>query len=118
MNDCLGSYPYGAENDRNAPYNDIGNEEREIDVEVTLVMRKTFTVKVEDYMLKERGVDEDGHYFEDIDYSTCNLVEAVKEQVILPYNANNYVSTNTNHGRRAFKDLKDWEIDDINVEKV
>lgn len=68
-----GYYPLGAEHDPNAPWNQVDNPEREIEVTVSVTLSKTVKIKVSDYSITDSGKDEDGEYFEDIDYSKCDL---------------------------------------------
>lgn len=110
------NYPMGAKYDSNAPWNETTIRGNEIEVEVTVTLKKTLKILVDDYDILDSGIDEDGNYYEEIDYSECNLVEAVKSQCILPQEAVDYVVTNTNKGRKAFYQLKDWKLDDIAVD--
>lgn len=71
-----GYYPPGAEHDPNAPWNQVDNPEREIEVTVSVTLSKTVKIKVSDYEITDSGKDEDGEYFEDIDYSNCDLKDA------------------------------------------
>lgn len=66
------SYPIGADTP-NAPWNQVDNPEREIEVTVSVTLSKTVKIKVSDYSITDSGKDEDGEYFEDIDYSKCDL---------------------------------------------
>ena len=79
-----GYYPVGTEYDPKAPWNKEENPEREIEVTVSVTLSKTIKVKVSDYDVINSGKDEDGNYFEDIDYSNCDLKEAVTNQGLLP----------------------------------
>ena len=110
------NYPMGAKNDPRAPYNEITIPDREIEVEVTVTLKKKIKILVDDYDISDSGFDEDGNYYEDIDYSECNLVDAVKSQHILPQEAADYIVTNTNKGRKAFYELRDWKLDDFDVD--
>lgn len=91
------NYPIGADNDL-APWNQEENPEREIEVTVSVTLSKTIKVKVSDYNIIEAGKDEDGEYFEDIDYSNCDLKEAVERQIRLPQNK-----------------FPDWNVDDFEI---
>lgn len=93
-----GYYPLGAEHDPEAPWNQVDNPEREIEVLVSITLSKTFKVKVSDYTITDSGKDEDGEYFEELDFSDCNLKEAVESQIKLPQN-----------------EFSDWTIDDFEV---
>lgn len=76
------NYPEGADN-KSAPWNS-SNPEKEIEVTVCLSISKTVKLKVSDYTIEERGKDEDGNYYENIDFSDCDLVSAAQEQVDIP----------------------------------
>ena len=80
----------------------IGIEEystpKTIKVLISITLSKEVEVTVEDYIIKDSGLDEDGFYFEDIDYSNCDLVEAVQSQVVLPSDK-----------------FKSWNIDELEV---
>ena len=85
-------------------------EDREIEICISLTLSKTCKIKVNDYEILEKGIDEDGFYFEDIDYKNCNLKDTVEDQIILPSSAYKYVSNS-----KIKEDLKDWIIDDFEV---
>lgn len=88
----LGGYPLGAENDPRAPYNEKENPEIEIKVCVSITLHKSFKIKVKDYNILAEGKDEDGDYFCDRDFSSCNLYEAARNQLDLstPSEANGW----------------------------
>ena len=104
------NYPMGADT-KDAPWNQVDNPEREIEVTVSVTLSKTVKIKVSDYEITDSGKDEDGEYFEDIDYSNCNLKDAVEEQVILPQSAHMYVKGNS----KVQEDLSNWYVDDLEV---
>lgn len=104
------NYPCGTD-EPNAPWNQADNPEREIEVTVSVTLSKTVKIKVSDYEINDSGKDEDGEYFEDIDYSNCNLKDAVEEQVILPQSAHMYVKGNS----KVQEDLSNWYVDDLEV---
>lgn len=108
-----GYYPLGAEHDPNAPWNQVDNPEREIEVTVSVTLSKTVKIKVSDYGITDSGKDEDGEYFEDIDYSKCDLKRAVEEQITLPQDAYKYVKGEFNNDQR--NDLEGWDVDDFEV---
>ena len=93
-----GYYPSGTEHSPNAPWNQVDNPEREIEVTVSVTLSKTVKIKVSDYQITDSGKDEDGEYFEDIDYSDCDLKCAVEEQTKLPQDI-----------------CKGWNVDDFEV---
>ena len=106
-----GYYPLGTEHDPNAPWNQVDNPEREIEVTVSVTLSKTVKIKVSDYEITDSGKDEDGEYFEDIDYSKCDLKGAVEEQIVLPQSAHMYVKSNP----KVHEDLSNWCVDDLEV---
>ena len=106
-----GYYPPGAEHNPNAPWNQVDNPEREIDVTVSVTLSKTVKIKVSDYEITDSGKDEDGEYFEDIDCSNCDLKSAVEEQIVLPQTAHMYVKGNS----KIQEDLSNWCVDDFEV---
>lgn len=105
------NYPMGADT-KDAPWNQVDNPEREIEVTVSVTLSKTVKIKVSDYEITDSGKDEDGNYFEDIDYSNCDLKKAVKEQITLPHEAYKTLMVNTDISKKAYEDLKDWNVDD------
>lgn len=106
------SYPIGADTP-NAPWNQVDNPEREIEVTVSVTLSKTVKIKVSDYSITDSGKDEDGEYFEDIDYSKCDLKRAVEEQITLPQDAYKYVKGEFDNDQ--YNDLKGWCVDDFEV---
>lgn len=104
------NYPMGADC-KWAPWNeDSDTPPREIDVTVSISMSKTFTITVDDYSV-DTEVDEDGHVDRNIDYSDCNLIEAVNSQICLPDKAYKYLLKDT----PIYKELKGWTVDDLEV---
>ena len=103
-------YPCGTD-EPNAPWNQVDNPEREIEVTVSVTLSKTVKIKVSDYEITDSGKDEDGEYFEDIDYSNCDLKGAVEEQIVLPQSAHTYVKGNP----KVHEDLSNWCVDDLEV---
>ena len=104
------AYPCGTDGP-NAPWNQVDNPEREIDVTVSVTLSKTVKIKVSDYEITDSGKDEDGEYFEDIDCSNCDLKSAVEEQIVLPQSAHMYVKSNP----KVHEDLSNWCVDDFEV---
>lgn len=104
------NYPLGADNP-DAPWNQKENPKREIEVTVSVTLSKTIKVKVSDYDIINSGKDEDGEYFEDIDYSNCDLKGAVEEQIVLPQTAHMYVKSNP----KVHENLSNWCVDDLEV---
>nr|DAO50618.1 MAG TPA: hypothetical protein [Caudoviricetes sp.] len=110
-----GYYPPGAEHDPNAPWNQEELPEREIEVTVSVTLSKTVKIKVSDYTITDSGKDEDGEYFEDVDYSDCDLKRAVEEQITLPQNAWDYIAPKSKKEVQAIFDLKGWNVDEMEV---
>ena len=106
------NYPMGADT-KDAPWNQVDNPEREIEVTVSVTLSKTVKIMVSDYEITDSGKDEDGEYFEDIDYSNCDLKGAVEEQITLPQDAYKYVKGEFNNDQR--NDLEGWDVDDFEV---
>ena len=99
----------------NAPWNQVDSPEKEIEVTVSITLSKTVRISVSDYEITDSGKDEDGEYFEDIDYSNCDLKGAVKEQIILPQNAWDYIAPKSKKETQAIFDLKGWNVDEMEV---
>ena len=104
------NYPMGSDT-KDAPWNQVDNPEREIEVTVSVTLSKTVKIKVSDYEITDSGKDEDGEYFEDIDYSNYDLKDAVEEQIVLPQSAHMYVKNNP----KVHEDLSNWYVDDLEV---
>lgn len=95
----------------NAPWNQSSPKPKEIEVTVSITLSKTMKIEVDDYIY-----DEDG----DIDYSTCDLQEAVRNQVTLPDDAYEKLHhavymVDDHNAHNTLEDLKDWETDDFAV---
>ncbi len=101
--------PVGCENNPDAPWNQVDNPEREIEVTVSIILSKTVKVRVSDYEVQD----------DDIDYSCCDLKSAVKDQVYLPYEGGYYLSElceKTGYDmEEKIEDLSNWDIDDFEV---
>lgn len=96
------------------------NNPREIEVDVSITLSKTVKVMVDDYVSLGTTIDEDGIIMEDVDYSSCDLKQAVKEQLYLPNEAGNLIKENTTtlsttRLNKAKEDLSGWCIDDFEV---
>lgn len=109
------NYPVGADNDR-APWNQVDNPEREVEVTVSITLSKTVKIKVSDYEVVDSGKDEDGEYFEDIDYSGCDLKKAVENQIYLPQDASVVLrDLYMTKSEELADDFSGWEVDDFEV---
>lgn len=102
-----GYYPPGADT-KDAPWNEENNPEKEIEVLVSVTLSKTLRIKTSDYRITDRGTDEEGEYYENIDWSDCNLVEHVLEQHLLPQEAYSRVEDSKDR-----EDLRGWTLDDM-----
>lgn len=90
-----------------APWCQKDPPELEIEVLVSVSLSKTVKVKVKDYRILDENKDEG------IDFSDCDLQEAVKSQIILPHEAYNYIKTNTQCSNKAYRDLIGWDVDEM-----
>lgn len=105
------NYPEGTDT-KNAPWNQVDNPEREIEVTVSVTLSKTVKIEVSDYTI----IDQDEN--EEIDYSSCDLVEAVENQVYLPQEAGKLIDNfniGTAEAKNMIEDLSNWNIDDMEV---
>lgn len=114
----MDNYPIGADTP-DAPWNQEENPEREVEVTVSVTLSKVVKIRVRDYEVLDSGKDEDGIYFEDVDYSNCDLKGAVESQTFLPQDAGRYIG---NYAYEAgYKDcpesddLSGWSVDDFEV---
>jgi hypothetical protein len=90
-----------------------------------MTISKTFTISVDDYT-EEQGIDEDGPYHS-IDYSTCDLYNAVDKQVVLPTNLAKFTKSLFNKDldlkaagmprylKEAINDCEGWDVDEMEV---
>lgn len=110
----MSDYPLGAKYDSDAPYNQVNKEGKELEVMVSITMHKSFKIKVYDYDI-ERAKDEDGNYYESIDFSSCNLKEATLNQVILPYVADKFIEPTSKRTMQAIDNLQNWSVDELEI---
>ena len=115
------NYPVGSDTS-DAPWNQSENPEKEIEVTVCISISKTVKIKVSDYEITDCGKDEDGYYFEDVDYSDCDLEGAVKEQITLPHEVGQLLvnmEDNPIKMSHKLKNIKDdlcgWNVDELEV---
>ena len=105
------NYPLGADTP-DAPWNQTDNPEKEIEVMV-------IKIKVSDYTITDSGKDEDGEYFESVDYSDCDLKSAVENQYTLPQDAGKYIGNYAYEagykGCPEADELSNWNVDDFEV---
>lgn len=106
------NYPVGSDTN-DAPWNYTEQPEKEIEVLVSITLSKTVKVKVSDYKITDCGKDTENDYFEEIDYSDCDLRGAVENQIVLPDEAYEYIKINTQAGFEVRKDLSGWNVDEF-----
>lgn len=70
-----GYYPAGVEFDPRAPWNEVEQPPKDIEVTISAIVSKTMKVPVRDYTIDEEG---------NIDFSDCDLKKAVEENIRLP----------------------------------
>lgn len=106
------NYPVGSDTP-DSPWNQPDIPDKEVEVLVSVTLSKTVKVWVNDYKVVDCGKDEDGEYFEKIDFSECNLKDAVEDQIVLPQEAHIYIKSNTKEGSKAHLDLMGWNVDEM-----
>lgn len=110
-------YPCGTDGP-NAPWNQKELPEKEIEVTVSITLSKTVKIKVSDYTIYSIEAD-NGKCFEEVDYSDCNLKEAVKKQIYLPQEAGQLMSdfaiNPVSEDAAIVKDLSNWNVDEMEV---
>lgn len=107
---------------KDAPWNKKENSEREIEVLISITLSKSVKINVSDYSVLDEGVDEDGYPYENIDFSTCDLKEAVSNQVVLPCEVGDILHNMDNNPidinpklESMKEDLCGWNVDDYEV---
>lgn len=115
----MNNYDYTLGSDTpDAPWNQEELPEREIEVTVSVTLSKTVKIKVSDYTITDSGKDEDGEYFEDIDYFDCDLKRAVEDQIYLPQEAGQLIegfAIGTVKAKNIVEDLSNWNVDEMEV---
>lgn len=101
-----GYYPVGAEYDPEAPWNQKELPDKEVEVTISVTLSKTLKIKVSDYTIDSEN---------NVDYSDCNLQEAVENQIILPQEAYKYVNPYTLDKHKIIEDLSNWDVNDFEV---
>lgn len=105
----------------NAPWNQSEPKSQKIKVTISVTLSKTVDIRVNDYIVEEIE-DEDGYRGINYDFSDCNLIEAAKEQILMPQDVYNFIKNSSKSDIKKIKDLeeiedlKDWTVDDIDVE--
>ncbi|HAU86054.1 MAG TPA: hypothetical protein DCW90_11330 [Lachnospiraceae bacterium] len=103
----------------NAPWNEDVSKPRKVEVTVSMTLSKTVEIEVSDYTV-EKGVDEEGFPITHLDFSECDLKQAVKDQITLPDEAYDKLHhavyyTEDYSAQERLEDLKDWNVDDFEV---
>ena len=70
----------------NAPWNEVELPPKDVEVTVSITVSRTMKVPVTDYVIDDEGVD----------FSSCNLIKAVKDSGKLP-------------------NFKNWHVDDFEI---
>lgn len=109
------NYPAGS-NTSKAPWNQDPQPEREIEVDIEITIRKTTVVKVRDYIINDYGVDEDGDAYEDTDYSECDIVGAVADQVSMPGGVD--IKECICNRKQSMNDCDKWRIEEFIVRTI
>lgn len=114
----MSNYPIMSQiEESKAPWNQKENPKRTIKVTVSITLSKTVEIEVSDYTITDSGKDEDGNYFETIDYSNCNLREEVERQIYLPQEAGKIVSDYAYEAgyitTTQESDLSNWNVDEF-----
>lgn len=112
------NYPIGVDT-KDAPWNQKELPEKEIEVTIYITLSKTVKIKVSDYIVYSNE-DDNGNHFEDVDYSDCNLKEAVEKQVYLPQEAGQLISNIAVNpviakNTAIAEDLSNWNVDEMEV---
>lgn len=101
---------------RDAPWNEDIKTPQEIEVTVSITLSKTVKVKVDDYRVTLEERDEGGELYQVYDFYDCDLKKAVEDQVILPNEAYKHVGYPLfESSKKTYNDLKDWVVDDFEV---
>lgn len=114
----MSNYPIMSQiEESKAPWNQKENPKKKIEVTISVTLSKTVRIEVSDYTITDSGKDEDGNYFETIDYSDCNLEEEVENQIYLPQEAGKIISEAVYRGipvnLAQAEDLSNWNVDEF-----
>jgi len=111
-------YPMGSDTE-DAPWNEEPLDSVEIEMDVEVTLKKRVKISIDDY--SEDTIMDDGagkHVNTIYDFSRSDLESAIKDQIILPNDAFKYIATNTSRGKKAYKDLESWDIENIETEII
>ena len=98
----------------------MDNTDRYVEVSVTVTLRKLFCIPVNDYVIKSSGIDEDNHYWEDVDFNNCNLEKSFRSTHSLPNEVYDKIKDLKHNIRKktqlnAINDLSDWVEEDLEI---
>lgn len=80
----MNNYDYPISSDTpDAPWNQIEPKPKKVEVTVSITLSKTVEVEVTDYTAEE-DIDEENNHNIIYDFSECNLEQAVRDQILLP----------------------------------
>ena len=100
-----GGYPLGTEYNPEAPWNERKEVVSTIEIDVTITIKKKINIKLsEDYINSAK----------DIPYSI--LLDAVREQILLPQDAYLYVCGDVERRKKAFNSLIGWKEIDLQID--
>lgn len=83
-----------------APWNEEEQPKEEVEIEVVVTLVKTVKAEVDDYIIKDEGIDDDGYPYKDLDFTNCDFTEAINNSI------------------KDLKDLDSWEIDYIGTSVI
>lgn len=83
-----------------APWNEEEHPKEEVEIEVVVTLVKSVKVEVDDYIIKDEGIDDDGYPYKDLDFTSCDFTEAINDSI------------------KDLKDLDSWEIDYIGTSVI
>ena len=78
-----------------APWNEEEHPKEEVEIEIVVTLVKSVKVEVDDYTIKDEGIDDDGYPYKDLDFDSCDFTEAINDSI------------------KDLKDLDSWKIDYI-----
>ena len=100
-----GGYPLGTEYNPEAPWNEKKEVVSTKEIDVTITIKKRINIKLsEDYINSAK----------DIPYSI--LLDAVREQMLLPQDAYLYVCGDVERRKKAFDSLIGWKEIDLQID--
>lgn len=83
----------------NAPWNEEEHPKEEVEVEVVVTLVKTVKVEVDDYIIKDGGVDEDNYPYKEIDFTECDFTRVLDKATI----------------KGDLKNIDSWKLEDFDI---